>query len=147
MRAFLRAFGLLAAIATVTFASALASPVSAGVTVEIDVGSQTMDVYVRGQHRHSWRVSTGRRGYETPRGSYSVKRMEREWYSTQYDDAPMPHAIFFRGGFAIHGTYHTKQLGRRASHGCVRLAPGNAARLFGLVQQHGRKGTRISIYN
>ena len=84
----------------------------------------------RGQLKHTWPVSTGRRGYETPGGNYRAKRLEQEWYSTLYDDAPMPHAVFFNGGYAIHGTYDAKRLGRRASHGCVRLAPGNAARLF-----------------
>lgn len=117
----------------------------AGVNVEVDVGSQTMDVYVNGQHAHSWRVSTGRKGYETPGGRYRAKRIEEEWYSTQYDDAPMPHAVFFNGGYAIHGTYETKRLGRPASHGCVRLAPRNAARLFALVERYGLKKTTIAI--
>lgn len=117
----------------------------ANVQVEVDVGSQTMEVYVNGRLRHSWRVSTGRDGFETPGGEFGAKRLEEEWYSTQYDDAPMPHAVFFSGGYAIHGTYDTKRLGRRASHGCVRLSPGNAARLFSLVGQHGLKRTRISI--
>lgn len=147
MRAFLRAFGLCLAVALGSLVSPLATPAEARVKVEVDVGSQTMDVYVNGKHRHSWRVSTGRRGYDTPGGNYSVKRMEKMWYSSIYDDAPMPHSIFFRGGYAIHGTYHTKQLGRRASHGCIRLAPGNAARLYNLVQEYGRMGTRISIYH
>ena len=117
----------------------------ANVQVEVDVGSQTMEVYVNGQLRHTWRVSTGRNGYETPGGNYSVKRMEEEWYSKEYDDAPMPHAVFFSGGYAIHGTYDVKRLGRPASHGCVRLAPSNAARLFSLVERHGPRSTRISI--
>jgi hypothetical protein len=54
----------------------------------------------------------------------------------------MPHSIFFLGGYAIHGTYSTAQLGRPASHGCVRLAPGNAAALFAMVKS---EGARISI--
>jgi lipoprotein-anchoring transpeptidase ErfK/SrfK len=119
----------------------------ADVAVEIDVGTQTMDVYVNGSHRYSWPVSTGRRGHATPAGSYRAKRLERSWFSSQYDDAPMPYSIFFRGGYAIHGTTHTKWLGQRASHGCVRLAPGNAARLFSLVSSHGPRNTRISITN
>jgi lipoprotein-anchoring transpeptidase ErfK/SrfK len=125
--------------------SLLPQQVFAGVAVEIDVGSQTMEVYVNGNLRHAWKVSTGRRGYTTPGGSYSVKRLEADWYSREYDDAPMPHAIFFSGGYAIHGTYDTKRLGRPASHGCVRLAPGNAAKLFHLVSRQGRAKTRISI--
>lgn len=117
----------------------------ASVQVKVDVRSQTMAVYVSGQHRHTWHVSTGRRGYTTPGGSYRAKRIERTWYSTIYDGAPMPHAVFFKGGYAIHGTYDTKNLGRRASHGCVRLAPGNAAKLYSLVSRYGVQNTRISI--
>lgn len=117
----------------------------ANVQVEVDVGSQTMEVYVDGRLKHTWKVSTGRDGYETPGGDFSVKRMEEEWYSKEYDDAPMPHAVFFSGGYAIHGTYDVKRLGRPASHGCIRLAPGNAARLYNLVEQHGAGRTRISI--
>ena len=135
------AIGLAAALAV-----ALAPGVAkANVQVEVDVGSQTMEVYVDGRLRHTWKVSTGREGFETPGGDYSVKRMEEEWYSKEYDDAPMPHAVFFNGGYAIHGTYDTKRLGRPASHGCVRLAPGNAARLYNLVESHGPRHTRISI--
>lgn len=132
----------LSAACAVLFVS---SPAMARIDVEVDVGSQTMEVYVNGNHKYTWRVSTGRSGYETPGGSYRAKRLEEEWYSTQYDDAPMPHAIFFNGGYAIHGTGHTKWLGRRASHGCVRLSPGNAQRLFSLVENYGLKRTRITI--
>lgn len=117
---------------------------SAKLRVAVDTDSQTMHVYVDGKLRHEWRVSTGRRGYETPSGNYRPQRMEKEWYSRKYDDAPMPNAIFFNGGYAIHGTNQTRNLGRAASHGCVRLAPGHAAQLFHLVQAH--KGqARISI--
>jgi lipoprotein-anchoring transpeptidase ErfK/SrfK len=139
MRGFLFSIAMLLAVAIAPGAA------RANVQVEVDVGSQTMEVYVNGRLRHTWRVSTGRDGYETPGGEFSVKRMEEEWYSKEYDDAPMPHAVFFNGGYAIHGTYDTKRLGRPASHGCVRLAPGNAARLYNLVEQHGAGHTRISI--
>ena len=63
-------------------------------------------------------------------------------YSQKYHMSPMPYSIFFRGGYAIHGTYSTAELGRPASHGCVRLAPGNAARLFQMVSA---EGAAISI--
>jgi lipoprotein-anchoring transpeptidase ErfK/SrfK len=129
------------------FVTGLAGMARAEVNVEVDVGSQTMNVYVDGDWWSSWPVSTGRRGHETPRGSYRAKRLERTWYSSQYDDAPMPYSILFRGGYAIHGTSHTKWLGQRASHGCVRLAPGHAAKLFSLVSRHGMSRTRISIYD
>ncbi len=118
---------------------------AASVRVKVDISSQRMQVFVNGSLRHVWRVSTGRRGYSTPTGSFRPTRLERKWYSRKYNWSPMPHSIFFVGGVAIHGSYHTRQLGRRASHGCVRLAPGNAARLFRLVRRHGSRRTRIQV--
>ena len=114
-----------------------ALPASATVVAHIDNATQRMTVVVDGAAVHSWPVSTAREGYETPAGSYYVQRMERMWYSRKYDMSPMPHALFFEGGLAIHGTSAIRQLGRRASHGCVRLSPKNARTLFELVRQHG----------
>jgi lipoprotein-anchoring transpeptidase ErfK/SrfK len=57
----------------------------------------------------------------------------------------MPHSIFFHGGYAIHGSYETRYLGRPASHGCVRLHPSNAAALYSLVRKHGSGKTVIKI--
>ena len=128
-------------------AAVLAAPALANVTVHVDVSSQTMSVSVDGWHYASWRVSTGREGYYTPRGNFRPYSLKRMHYSRKYDNAPMPYSIFFRGGFAIHATNHTRALGRPASHGCVRLSPGNAAQLFSLVQRHGSRKTRITISN
>ena len=62
------------------------------------------------------------------------------------DDAPMPHSIFFTyRGHAIHGSYQTRSRGRAVSHGCVRLSPGNAAKLYSLVTREGMGNTRITI--
>lgn len=122
-----------------------ASQAFASVRVSVDISSQRMHVYVNGALRHVWKVSTGRGRYRTPTGTYSPQRMHRRYYSRKYHGSPMPHSIFFRGGYAIHGTNHYRALGRRASHGCVRLSRGNAARLFSLVRRHGPRRTRISI--
>jgi len=116
-----------------------------GVHVKVDVGEQMMEVYVDGELQHRWRVSTGRSGFETPGGVYRPQRLEREWYSKQYDDAPMPHAVFFHNGYAIHGTYDKRHLGQQASHGCIRLHPEHAEELFDLVEEHGASRTRIEI--
>ena len=118
----------------------------ATIRVSVDIGSQRMHVYVNGALRHTWLVSTGRGKYRTPTGSYRPQRLERSWYSRKYNGAPMPHSIFFRGGYAIHGTNQSRALGRRASHGCVRLSRRNAARLFSLVRRHGARRTRISVH-
>jgi lipoprotein-anchoring transpeptidase ErfK/SrfK len=120
------------------------APAAADVAVRIDKSAQRMSVAVNGTHRYTWPVSTGLGG-GPPSGVFRPERMERRWFSRKYDWAPMPHAIFFYHGFAIHGTNHVSRLGRRASHGCVRLHPSHAATLFALVQSHGKGNTRIMI--
>jgi lipoprotein-anchoring transpeptidase ErfK/SrfK len=121
----------------------LAAPARAGVVVRIDNSEQRMHVFVDGTLAYAWRVSTARKGYRTPPGNYRVQRMERMWYSRKYDMSPMPHSLFFRGGYAIHGTTDTRRLGRPASHGCVRLHPTHARILFRLVRNYG--GARILV--
>lgn len=118
---------------------------AAALKVEIDLSAQEMHIQLDGRTLHAWPVSTGRPGYGTPTGSYAPIRLEAKWYSRKYNNAPMPHSIFFRGGYAIHGTTEISSLGRPASHGCVRLHPDNARILFDLVRRHGFSGTRISI--
>jgi lipoprotein-anchoring transpeptidase ErfK/SrfK len=113
--------------------------------VEIDLSSQTMRVDGGFFNRHNWRVSTARPGYRTPVGKFRPIRLERIWYSSKYENSPMPYSIFFLGGYAIHGTYEVRRLGRAVSHGCVRLAPNNARKLFELVKSYGRANTVISI--
>jgi len=126
---------------------ALTSAANANVAVRIDISAQTMTVDIDGDRYAVWRVSTARPGYYTPRGSYRPFLLKKMHYSRKYDNSPMPHSIFFRGGYAIHGTYYVRALGRPASHGCVRLAPNNAAELYGIVQQYGMNQTRITIIN
>lgn len=114
--------------------------------VDIDLSRQTMTVSEEGETRHTWLISSARYGYRTPTGTYQPTWMAKMWYSRQYDYAPMPHAIFFHQGVAIHGTYALRALGRPASHGCVRLAPKNAAALFKLVNRHGKERTKIVVH-
>jgi hypothetical protein len=105
-----------------------------------------MKVFVDGVERYTWDVSTGLRGYDTPSGTYTARSMNEIWYSKQWDDAPMPHAIFFtKKGHAVHGTTEIKHLGKPASHGCVRLAPENAGILFALVKEKGLQNTEIVL--
>ncbi len=123
-----------------------AAPASASLLIEIDKQTQSMTVSVDGTVRHTWPVSTGRAGYSTPSGSFKPFRLEEDHYSKEWDDAPMPHSIFFtEKGHAIHGSYETRKLGTPASAGCVRLAPANAARLFALVKEVGLGKTKVVI--
>jgi lipoprotein-anchoring transpeptidase ErfK/SrfK len=134
------------AAATVISGVAL-SPARADLVVQIDKSSQRMAVSVDGMTRYNWPVSTGRSGYGTPSGVFRPQLMARHWFSRKYYNAPMPHAIFFYYGFAIHGTNDLARLGGPASHGCVRLHPSHAAALFALVQRNGSRNTRIEISN
>ncbi len=122
------------------------SRAEAAVTVHIDRSSQRMSVTVDGVPRYNWRVSTARAGYVTPPGTYHPQMLARQWFSKKYYNSPMPHSIFFYGGFAIHGTYEISRLGGPASHGCVRLDPSNAATLFNIVQREGMGATTIVIH-
>ncbi|MBZ8134846.1 hypothetical protein CLD20_16335 [Afifella sp. IM 167] len=135
------AFCLAAALSLAAFGSVA----EAGITARIDLSAQKMRVYSNGKLAYTWTVSTARSGYRTPTGTYRPQRMHKMWYSRKYDMSPMPHSIFFRGGYAIHGTNAVKNLGRPASHGCVRLHPSNARTLYNLVKQSGPSNTRIII--
>lgn len=117
----------------------------AGVGVQVDLSTQRMTVTEDGRVRHVWTISSGRPGFRTPTGTYRPQRLARMHYSRAYDLAPMPHSIFFTGGYAIHGTGEVRRLGRTASHGCIRLSKGQAAELYRLVQARGPENTRISI--
>jgi lipoprotein-anchoring transpeptidase ErfK/SrfK len=118
----------------------------ASVVIDIDRADQTMAVSVDGGVRYQWRVSTARRGYITPPGSYHPQMLARQWFSRMYYNSPMPHSIFFYRGYAIHGTYEISRLGGPASHGCVRLDPDHAAILFDLVEREGMRATTIVIH-
>ncbi|MCB1497435.1 MAG: L,D-transpeptidase [Bauldia sp.] len=133
-------------IVVALFALFVAFPAAAAkVEARIDISSQRMYVKVNGVNKYTWPVSTGRSGYGTPTGTYRPQRLERTWYSTKYDNAPMPYSVFFRGGYAIHGTTAIRNLGRPASHGCVRLHPSNAAKLYSLIQKYGMGNARVIV--
>ena len=116
------------------------------VLVNIDKSTQEMTVFIDGLEQYSWPVSTGKPGYATPSGTYAPTSMNEIWYSKQWDNSPMPHSIFFmKDGHAIHGTHEVKNLGKPASHGCVRLAPENAATLYALVKKTGMENVQVVL--
>ena len=121
------------------------APAAPKVVAKVSLATQTMNVYVDDTLLHSWSVSTARRGYKTPPGSYAPYLLDRNHHSRLYNNAPMPYSVFFRGNYAVHGTTDHKHLGQPASHGCVRLLIENARILYTLVQQHGKENTRIVI--
>jgi hypothetical protein len=135
---------LLAGCLLVTLAGA--DGALADVLIKVDKSAQRMLVTVDGKDLHSWPVSTGLPRYATPTGSFTPFRLEEDHYSKEWDDAPMPHSIFFTArGQAIHGSDATRRLGSPASHGCIRLSRANAAVLFDLVREEGLKNTKIVV--
>jgi hypothetical protein len=129
---------------SVQAAAQLAHPAS--VLIDIDKSTQQVTVFADGVAKYRWPVSTGRRGYSTPSGTYTALSMNEVWYSKEWDNAPMPHAIFFmKDGHAIHGSYEVRNLGKPASHGCVRISPQNATILFDLVKRAGLQNTQVVL--
>lgn len=135
------------AVATVTPATPVVrKPVAPRLSVRIDLSSQRLSLAYDGGPRESWAISSGREGFGTPRGVYRPQWSSKMWFSRTYDNAPMPHAVFFNGGIAVHATQSLGMLGRPASHGCIRLAPANAARFYALVHKFGYAATRIEVF-
>ena len=135
------------ALAFAACAIAFAPAAQAAVLITIDKSIQEMTVEVDGRPLYQWPVSTGKGArYDTPSGKFKAFRMERDHFSKEWDDAPMPFSIFFtQKGHAIHGSYDVKRLGTPASHGCVRLAPANAEKLFALVEREGVLNTTVVL--
>ena len=137
---------LASSLLSLIFALAAPAVAAASILIAVDRSTQRMTVNVDGVQRWVWPVSTGRGGYATPAGSYTAFRMEEDHYSKEFDDAPMPHSIFFtKLGHAIHGTLDARHLGSAASHGCVRLSTANAAKLYALVEEQGLPNTKVVI--
>src|SRR3982075_2604279 len=125
---------------------AACSAAQAKVAITVDKDAQQMTVAVDGVERYHWPVSSGLPSYETPNGSFRAFRMEEDHYSKEFDDAPMPHSIFFTNiGHAIHGTDSESRLGTPASHGCVGLSRANASTLYALVEKEGVLNTTVTL--
>jgi lipoprotein-anchoring transpeptidase ErfK/SrfK len=120
-------------------------PLGNKVHIKVNLSTQRMSVYGGNKLLYHWKVSTGRKGYSTPTGQYEPKYLTKMHYSHKYHNSPMPYSIFFRGGYACHGTTSEWRLGQRASHGCVRLKTSNAKTLFHLVQNAGKERSTIDI--
>ena len=137
----------LIALLAILFGLVLSLPsiAQAEIVTWINLSSQRMAVIVNGAARYNWPVSTARPGYRTPTGTFKPTALVRYHRSSIYEGSPMPYSIFFLRGYAIHGSYEIKHLGRPASHGCIRLHPSNAAALYSLVQRYGTGNTLIKI--
>jgi lipoprotein-anchoring transpeptidase ErfK/SrfK len=142
----MKRFGLLAVtLLAAGLACGASQPARASILIQIDKPTQVMTVSVDGAVRYRWRISTGATAYSTPAGSYTPFRLEVMHYSREWDNAGMPHSIFFTTrGHAIHGSDHPG-LGTPVSHGCVRLTLPNAATLFQLISARGLGNTKVVV--
>jgi hypothetical protein len=120
-----------------------AAPALAKVGIHVDLGRQRITIVKNNEPPIVWKNSSGRPGYETPTGRFIMQRMDTDHFSDEYDQAPMPYAIFFSRGLAIHGS-NQPGLGRPASHGCVRLSVDHARDLYEWVEQYGAGPIEIS---
>jgi hypothetical protein len=134
----------LALLAVLAGLAGTAVPAAADVLIRVDKASQRMTVSRDGQRLYDWPVSTGKQGHRTPEGDYTPFRAAEDHFSKEWDNAPMPHSLFFTArGHAIHGSGGVKTY--PDSHGCVRLGFGNAKTLFALVRSEGLPRTRIVV--
>jgi hypothetical protein len=142
---FRRLFRILPALALAALALVAARPAEAGVAIRVNLATQTLTATTPDGEVRNWAISSGRSGYRTIRGNFRPQAMKTYHWSRKYG-GHMPHAIFFKGGFAIHGTTAVSRLGGPASHGCVRLHPAAARELFQMVKRHGQGSTRIAVF-
>ncbi len=117
----------------------------ADVVARVDLSSQTMHVKVNGRTYARWKISSGRKGFRTPTGTWRAKWSTKMHYSRKYDYSPMPYSVFYHRGYAVHGTNYVRRLGRPASHGCIRLHTANARKFYNLVKRYGRRNTLIKV--
>jgi lipoprotein-anchoring transpeptidase ErfK/SrfK len=123
-------------------ASFIAAPAYADdgpVRIVVSLAEQRIYVYRNGAQIASSMISTGRKGYRTPRGTFTILEKKVHHRSSKYNNAPMPYMQRLTwSGYALHGGFVT---GRPASHGCIRLPWGFARELFEMT----RIGTTVVI--
>ncbi|MES2965479.1 MAG: L,D-transpeptidase [Bdellovibrionota bacterium] len=124
------------------------------VWIQVYKPTQTAYLYINGNLQYTWAVSTGTPDRETPRfDRHPNGRIYDRYTSSKFPGGDwnglgnMPYAVFIDGGFAIHGTGtgNWKRLGRKASHGCIRLHPDNAIIFNRLVRQQGIYNVWITV--
>ena len=115
------------------------------IVAKVDLSQQRMNVYVNGKRKYSWRVSTGKRGWETPARTYRPIRTYKSYYEKKWNMSLPWLVLISSDGIGIHGTGAVGRLGRVASHGCIRLHPSNAKKFYKLVTAGNKYNTRIEV--
>lgn len=118
----------------------------------IDRSANVLSVYRGDERIRRYTVSVGKKGHETPLGSYRISHLvwnpwwhppDSKWargkkVTPPGRDNPMGRAkLHFAPLLYIHGTPHTDQLGEPASHGCVRMSNSDVVELAELIHRYG----------
>lgn len=115
------------------------------IVAKVSLKQQRMRVYINGKRKFTWRVSTGKKGWETRRDRYTPFALTPYYYSDKWK-MKLPFLVSISDdGTAIHGTTLTSRLGRPASHGCIRLSIPNAKKFYELVSAHGMWNTEVIV--
>jgi lipoprotein-anchoring transpeptidase ErfK/SrfK len=104
---------------------------SGGVKVVVSLPLQKAYVFDDGELIATSPVSTGKKGYETPAGTFRILQKKVHHRSNRYSNAPMPYMQRLTWqGVALHAGALP---GYPASHGCIRLPRSFAKKLYGLT--------------
>jgi hypothetical protein len=129
--------------------------IECSVFIHVVKSSQTLYLYENGALIDTFSVSTGTKNHPTPdinmrpNGPTFIKYTSKKYPEGNYKGlGNMPYVIFIKGGYAIHGTTpgNFLKLGHRASHGCLRLHPDNAKKVFDLVNLYGLENTWVKVH-
>jgi hypothetical protein len=102
-----------------------------GVHLVVSIPQQKLYLFENGLLVDTTPVSTGRRGYETPAGTFPILQKKVHHRSSTYDNAPMPFMQRLTwSGVALHAGHIP---GYPASHGCIRLPRSFAKKLYGMT--------------
>jgi len=113
--------------------------------IYVDISQQSMRVYQGNRRIYHWRVSTGRRGFGTPRGNFRAKFIRKRHRSHICHGQFMMNAIVLNDKLAIFGSNSTWKLGQNVSYGCVKISKENSKKLYKLVQSYGKNRVRVKI--
>jgi murein L,D-transpeptidase YcbB/YkuD len=145
---------------TVPYGALFERSAPTGLSLVVNAPANRLYVYRDGVKIRTYKVSIGKRGFETPPGQYRVDHVVwNPWWHPPASswardakvtppgpDNPMGRAkLFFGNLLYIHGTPHERQLGEPASHGCVRMANADVMELARLVHEYGAPATATQI--
>ncbi len=119
-------------------------PMRRGKWIEVILDEQRLIAWEDGQMVMTTLVSTGAQDTPTVRGVFRIYRKldSQRMRGRDYDLPDVPHVMYFKGGYAMHGTYWHNNFGQPMSHGCVNIPTGKAAWLYGWAPQ----GTVVVVH-